>query len=53
VPQFGEEKTDREAVEGLQRLSPGRVVETVRLDWMAYAGGGPYRATVGWPVPGG
>ncbi|KAK5164301.1 uncharacterized protein LTR77_009996 [Saxophila tyrrhenica] len=52
VPQFGEERTDQEAVDVLQRLFPERAVEKVVLDWMAYAGGGPHCATQQWPVLG-
>jgi agmatine deiminase len=40
MPQFGDERTDSAAVETMRLLFPDRVVETVKLDWMAYAGGG-------------
>lgn len=52
VPQFGEERTDAKAKEILGDLWPGRVVEGVRLDWMAWAGGGVHCATREWPVVG-
>lgn len=48
VPQFGDAKTDEKAKEVLGRLWPERVVEGVRLDWMAWAGGGVHCATREW-----
>lgn len=50
VPQFGDERTDRKAVEMMKMLFPKRTVETVLLNWMPWAGGGVHGATQQWPL---
>lgn len=52
VPQFGEHRTDEAAVQTMKELFPDRVIETVMLDWMPWAGGGVHGAAVQWPAPG-
>lgn len=49
VPQFGEYRTDEAAVQTLKELFPDRVIETVIMNWMSWAGGGPHSATLQWP----
>ena len=50
IPQFGEYRTDEMAVQIMEELFPDRVVETVTLNWMPWAGGGPHCATQQWPL---
>jgi agmatine deiminase len=50
VPQFGEYRTDEMAVQTMKELFPDRVVETVMLNWMPFAGGGLHCATQPWPL---
>lgn len=52
VPQFGEHRTDEAAVQTMKELFPDRVVETVMLNWMPWAGGGPHSSTLQWPKEG-
>lgn len=50
VPQYGEHRTDEMAVQTMKELFPDRVVETVVLNWMPWAGGGLHCATQQWPL---
>ena len=50
VPQFGENRTDEQAVRIMRELFPDRAVEPVMLNWMAWAGGGVHCATQQWPL---
>jgi agmatine deiminase len=49
VPQFGEHRTDEKAVQTMKELFPDRVIETVTLNWLPWAGRGPHSVTQQWP----
>ena len=49
VPQFGQARTDRAAVDKIKELFPERTVEPVMMKWMPNAGEGLHGATLQWP----
>lgn len=50
VPQFGEGRTDKEAMKVLSEVWAGREVVGVKLDFLAWLGGGVHCATMQWPL---
>ncbi|KAF2486104.1 hypothetical protein BDY17DRAFT_320926 [Neohortaea acidophila] len=50
VPAFGDSRTDARAIATIQQAWPEREVVPVKLNWMAYCGGGVHCATQQWPA---